>query len=52
MLLISHQFAGIEHFDQILVLKNGELVERGTHSQLVARRGVYFDLLNCGAHSR
>ncbi len=51
ILLISHQFAGIESFDQILVLKNGELVECGTHSQLVARQGVYFDLLSYGATS-
>ncbi|HMV48773.1 MAG TPA: ABC transporter ATP-binding protein [Blastocatellia bacterium] len=44
MLVISHQFAGIENFDQILVLKNGRIVEKGTHAQLVAQRGYYFDL--------
>ena len=51
ILLISHQFAGIETFDQILVLKNGEIVERGTHAQLLARRGYYCDLLNYGRAS-
>lgn len=46
MLVISHQFAGIESFDQILALKNGEIVERGTHAQLVEQRGYYYDLLS------
>lgn len=49
ILLISHQFAGIENFDQILVLKGGELVEFGTHAELVARRGTYFELLSYSA---
>lgn len=46
MLVISHQFAGIEGFDQILVLKNGEIVERGTHAQLVRQQGYYYDLFS------
>jgi ATP-binding cassette subfamily B protein len=46
MLVISHQFAGIESFDQILVLKNGEIVERGTHAQLVEQQGYYYDLFS------
>jgi len=46
MLVISHQFAGIESFNQILVLKNGEIVERGTHAQLMAQCGYYFDLVS------
>lgn len=45
MLVISHQFAGIESFDQILVLKQGRIVERGTHTELMAERGYYFDLI-------
>jgi ATP-binding cassette subfamily B protein len=49
ILLISHQFAGIENFDRILVLKGGELVEFGTHAELVARRGTYFELLSYSA---
>ncbi|MCI0664527.1 MAG: ABC transporter ATP-binding protein/permease [Acidobacteria bacterium] len=44
MLVISHQFAGIEDFDQILVLKEGRIIERGTHAQLLGRRGYYFEL--------
>src|SRR5205814_91556 len=45
MLVISHHFAGIESFDQILVLKQGRIVERGTHAELMAERGYYFDLI-------
>jgi ATP-binding cassette subfamily B protein len=46
MLVISHQFAGLEKFDQIFVLKNGELIECGTHIQLLNRRGYYYELFN------
>ncbi len=44
MIVISHQFAGIEEFDQILVLKNGRIIEQGTHTQLIALKGYYHDL--------
>jgi ATP-binding cassette subfamily B protein/subfamily B ATP-binding cassette protein MsbA len=45
MLVISHQFVSIENFDQILVLKDGEIVERGTHEELLQSSGYYHDLL-------
>jgi ABC-type multidrug transport system fused ATPase/permease subunit len=44
MIVISHQFAGIEDFDQILALKNGRIIEQGTHAQLIALKGYYHDL--------
>ena len=44
MIVISHQFAGLEDFDQIIVLRNGEVVERGTHDELLRRRGYYCEL--------
>lgn len=44
MMLISHQFAGLENFDQIFVLRDGEIVECGTHKQLLRRRGYYSEL--------
>jgi ATP-binding cassette subfamily B protein/subfamily B ATP-binding cassette protein MsbA len=43
-LVIAHNFRFIEHFDQILVLKEGQIVEQGTHGDLLARRGYYYDL--------
>lgn len=44
MLVIAHQFAGLENFDQILALRDGEIVERGTHAQLLRQRGFYYEL--------
>jgi ABC-type multidrug transport system fused ATPase/permease subunit len=44
-IVIAHQFFAMDQFDQILVLENGRLVEQGTHIQLVARKGHYYDLL-------
>lgn len=41
-LVIAHHFAGIESYDQILVLRQGRLVERGTHAELLARQGDYY----------
>ena len=42
--LISHRVAAIKDADQILVLDQGKLVERGTHEQLIASAGVYAEL--------
>jgi len=42
--LISHRVAAIKDADQILVLDQGKLVERGTHDQLIAAGGVYAEL--------
>lgn len=39
--IIAHRISSIIHADQILVLDNGRLVERGTHEQLLAIKGYY-----------
>lgn len=39
--IIAHRIYSIIHADQILVLDNGRLVERGTHEQLLAKKGYY-----------
>ena len=39
--IIAHRISYIIHADQILVLDNGRLVERGTHEQLLAKKGYY-----------
>ncbi len=43
-LVIAHRLATIESSDKILVLKDGSLVEEGTHSELRLKKGLYFQL--------
>jgi ATP-binding cassette, subfamily B, multidrug efflux pump len=42
--LVSHRVSTVKDADQILVLQEGRVVERGTHAQLLARGGFYADL--------
>jgi subfamily B ATP-binding cassette protein MsbA len=42
--VIAHRLSTIRSADQILVLENGTIIERGTHRQLLQLRGRYFDL--------
>jgi ABC-type multidrug transport system fused ATPase/permease subunit len=41
MLWISHRLVGMPRMDEILVLDKGMIVERGTHQQLLDRKGLY-----------
>ncbi|MGH7470232.1 MAG: ABC transporter ATP-binding protein [Longimicrobiales bacterium] len=43
--IISHRVSAVMNADQILVLDQGIIVERGTHAQLIARGGLYATLL-------
>ncbi|HVH86619.1 MAG TPA: ABC transporter ATP-binding protein [Terriglobales bacterium] len=42
--VIAHRLSTIRRADQILVVENGEIIERGTHEQLYDRGGRYFEL--------
>ena len=40
-LVIAHRLSTIQHADEIVVMQNGEIVERGNHQELMSREGVY-----------
>ena len=42
--VIAHRLSTIRNADQVLMLKDGAIMERGTHTELLARRGPYYDL--------
>jgi len=41
LLLITHRFLGLDLMDEILVMGEGHIVERGTHETLMSKNGVY-----------
>jgi len=43
-IFITHRIFAIMNFDKIIVLENGEIVEQGTHQELLQKRGIYFDM--------
>jgi ATP-binding cassette subfamily B multidrug efflux pump len=42
--VIAHRLSTIRHADQLLVLDGGEIIERGKHEELLAKKGFYYDL--------
>jgi subfamily B ATP-binding cassette protein MsbA len=43
-IVVAHRLSTIENADQILVIDQGEIIERGTHSELIAQQGAYAHL--------
>ena len=44
MLIVAHRLSTIQHADRIIVLSGGRIIEEGSHSELIARRGRYYEL--------
>ncbi|MDU7926888.1 MAG: ATP-binding cassette domain-containing protein, partial [Finegoldia magna] len=49
VIMIAHRLKTIKNADQILVLKDGKIVERGNHEELIKNNGLYSDLINAKA---
>ncbi|MCB1050453.1 MAG: ABC transporter ATP-binding protein [Acidobacteria bacterium] len=50
VLVIAHRLSTIQEADLILVLQDGQIIERGTHSELLERSGIYAELARSVAH--
>ena len=44
IIAIAHRLSTIQNADLILVIRDGEIAERGTHAELMSRQGYYYDL--------
>ncbi|XP_063777828.1 ATP-binding cassette sub-family B member 5-like isoform X2 [Pseudophryne corroboree] len=45
-IMIAHRLSTVQNADLIVVMKNGRIIEQGTHQQLLAKQGAYYDLVN------
>lgn len=46
VVIIAHRLSTVRNADQIIVLNEGKIVERGTHSELLKNKGYYFELIH------
>ena len=45
VVVVAHRLSTVKNADQIVVLEEGEIVENGTHYELVERKGIYYNLV-------
>ena len=46
IIMIAHRLKTVKHADQIIVLDGGRIVQRGTHDELLAQKGIYSDFVS------
>jgi ATP-binding cassette subfamily B protein len=44
MLVVAHRLSTIQHADNIILLSKGEIMEQGTHQELLSQHGRYYHL--------
>lgn len=44
MLVIAHRLSTVKNSDVIMVLDHGKIIERGSHEELIAKKGNYYQL--------
>jgi ATP-binding cassette subfamily B protein len=45
VVIVAHSLSTVRNADNIIVLDKGKMIEEGTHSELAAKRGAYYELV-------
>lgn len=47
VLMVTHRLRGLARFNQIIVMDNGQIIEQGSHAELLAKQGRYYQFKQC-----
>ena len=48
LIVIAHRYSTIKNSDKIIYMEDGQILEQGTHDELIAKKGKYFKQFNSG----